>query len=230
MKPVPKRLCAPIKKASKDNRALLVLEKALKAGSDNAAKALSNMTGAKTEYSPKPLQIRAIKDVLDFLNIYDTNTIILPTKIVGTDKSTIVLSASLDSILKLSSIFLHKDFSYFKSINSENASTIKEISDILAGYYVSELNRLLNSNYTIFSPPLLVNPYRVIEIDAHKTIEALDLMNGADHAMVFRTDYKIPKFDILLKDILLLRNKDSEKIIYGLATENTNENISAGQL
>ncbi len=216
MKAVPKVLQAPIKQMPKNSLALIMLEKALCAGSANAANALSEMVGTKAKYFPKQLQEIAIKDVPKFLDIDGANAIILPSKIVGTDSSTIVLSASLESILKLSGIFLHEEFSYFKSINSENASTIKEISDILAGYYISELNRLINSKYTVFTPPLQINPYKVIESDAYKIIEALDLIGDTGYAMVFETDYTIPKFGISLKDIILLRAKDSEKIIQGI--------------
>lgn len=192
------------------------LEKSLCLGSCNAAKALSEMIGTDVRVSSNALKTTAIKDVPEILDICGKDTLFLPTKIVGSETGIVVLSASAANLIKLSGLLLHKEFSYFSTINSENSPSIRELSEILAGYFISELNGLLKSSYTSSSPPLLIDPYRAFEKDTYKTIETLGLSDNTGSIMLFETEYKIQKFEISLRNALLLKGDDLKKTLQRL--------------
>ncbi|VVB60088.1 Uncharacterised protein [uncultured archaeon] len=199
-----------------------VLEDKLTVCSNNTAKALYQMINAKVDAFPAELRVAMIDEIPRLLNPYDVTTTVLSDKIIGTSNSLIILSAPLKDIVKIADIFLHKERGYFKDITNENVHVIKEFVNILAGYYATALNELLDTSYTTSEPFLSVDPYRVLESDPHKLVRNLGFCAAGEEessALVFETDFNIPEYDVKMKITLLAGKEDAKNIIRAIGSK-----------
>ncbi len=197
-------------------RALRVLEDKLTVCSNKTARAVYMMINVKADAFPAALRTVTADEIPNLLNSHDVTTTVLSDKIIGTANSIVVLSAPLKDIVKIADIFLHKQRGYFKDITNENVHVIKEFVNILAGYYATALNELLDTNYTTSEPSLSIDPYRVLENDPHKLIRNLGFGSAGEDessALVFETDFSIPEYDIKMKITLLSGKEDVKKMI-----------------
>lgn len=140
-----------------------ILNKMMADCSKKTSAALSKMINLKVNMTSTSLNILPINDVPKLLNPENASTILLYTKLSGVAYGTIILSASSENTLKMADIFLHKPSGYFKDLSDENVSVIKELANIISGYYITALNHLLRTTYSSSDIALSINPHRAIE-------------------------------------------------------------------
>ncbi len=140
-----------------------ILDKMMADCSKKASEALSEMINLKVNMTSTSLNILPINDVPKLLNPEDVSTVLLYTKLSGLAYGTIIISAPSENILRMADIFLHKPKGYFRDFSAENVSVIKELANIIAGYYITALNHLLRTTYASSDIALSINPRRAIE-------------------------------------------------------------------
>ncbi len=187
------------------------LQNALMACSKSTAKALSEMIRIEVNAAPCSLKIRMFDDIPKLFNPDDGTAAVLCNRIIGTFNGAIIISSSLSNIVRIAEIFLHKKHGYFKYLDSENMSVIKELSTILSGYYITALNELLKTSYTLGKPSLSVGSYKMI--DKLATDMDMTSQNAKEcFVLTFETDFFVAKRDIKMKTLLLLKKEDIERI------------------
>lgn len=188
-------------KIALSEREMRILESKLNFCSVNISRALFEMIRLNVDVLPSTIRTCPIKSVPEFLGA-DQKLVVLYNQIIGTSGSSMLISAHLDNIIKIAEIFLHKEHGYFKELNSENLSVIKEISTILAGYYTTALNELTNSDYALHKPSISIGSYGLDE----KILDNLGIGHekiGTD-VLMYENDFYIESCDIRLKAMLFL--------------------------
>lgn len=171
--------------------------------SNKVATALSEMTNKKVEIIGSSMKIVNLNKIPIMFNPDDIKTTIIYIQMLGTIDGVIVISSSLDNILKMVDILLHKEMGYYKDLSDENVSAVKELGNILAGYYISDLNKLFNIEYKYESPELSVNPYRAIEDFNFGNIYKKEI-----YVLVFKANFRIAK-ERIKEDVFLLFKKEN---------------------
>jgi len=171
--------------------------------SKETADALSAMIDKKVELASTSSKIILINDLPRFLNHENSTTTIIFTKLSGGIRCVVVLSASLKDITKLANLILHKPEGYFENLGKENTSAIKELADILIGYYITGLNHALGAEYHSTAPIISLNPVRSIEEFGFGPIYTEQI-----HVLMLTASLNIREGNIK-KDITILFKKES---------------------
>ena len=197
-------------KMSLTDKELRVLESKLNVCSGNISNALFEMIRIKVDTSPSLIKVTPLKNVPGLMGS-DKNITVLYNGIIGTSNGSVMLSAPLNEIIKMSEIFLHKQHGYFKELNSENLSVIKELSTILAGYYITALNELTDGSYAILKPTLSVGSHGM----ADKLIENLNMNPESSKidVLIFEKDFFVESENITIRALLLLKKDDVLKMV-----------------
>jgi len=189
---------------------LRILENKLNVCSGNISRAMFEMIGLKVSVLPSIITVASLKNIPNYADS-DNNIVILYNGIIGTSNGSVMLSAPINSILKMAEIFLHKQHGYFEELNAENLSVIKEFSIILAGYYITALNELTNLSYAVHKPSLSVGSHGLMA----KMMDNLNMaLESAEvEVLLFGNDFYIESEDVKLRMLLLLKKEDALKII-----------------
>lgn len=197
-------------KMSLTNKELRALESKLNVCSENISNALFEMIRIKVNTSPSLIKVAPLKTIPVFMGD-DKNITVLYNGIIGTSNGSIMLSAPLADIIKISEIFLHKQHGYFKELNTENLSVIKELSTILAGYYITALNELTDGSYAVLKPALSVGSHGLTD----KLIENIGMnpQSSETDVLIFGKDFFIESEQITIRALLLLKKDDVLKMV-----------------
>jgi chemotaxis protein CheC len=176
--------------------------------SNKVATALSEMINKEVKITSSSMKILLINEIPKLLNPEDITTTIVYTQLLGTIKGVIVISSPLENILKMADMLLHKKIGHYKDLSDENVPVIKELGNILAGYYISGLNKLFETKYEWTPPNLSVYPYRAIEDFSFGQVYKEEI-----YVLMFKAGFHI-KEENIREDILLLFKRESiEKIL-----------------
>jgi len=176
------------------------------------------MINKKVELSSISSKIILINELPRLLNPENSTTTMIFTKLTGGIRCVVVLSASLKDITKLANILLHKPEGYFENIGKENTSAIKELADILIGYYITGLNKTLKAEYRSTTPIISLNPVRSIEEFGFGPIYTEKI-----NVLMLRSSFSIRE-DNIKKDIIILFKKESlEHLFEKLMKSETNK-------
>ncbi|MEM5869911.1 MAG: hypothetical protein QXR09_01955 [Candidatus Aenigmatarchaeota archaeon] len=178
-----------------------ILKKMWFSCSQLAANALSEMINRKVLVSLPLIKILRLNEVPRLLNPEEISITIFFIKIKNNMNGVILLSSPLKHILKMADIFLKKEMGYFKDLSDENLPVLKELSNILCGYFIDAFQKLFNKKYSLSEPYLSVNPFRVIEEFEFDHVYIEDI-----YGLVFATTIKIPEEKIEQKIVLVIRS------------------------
>ncbi len=176
--------------------------------SNETAKALSETISSKVKVKSASLDILLINSVPRLLSPDNTATIVLWTKTIGSASGVVILSSTLKDMLALADRLLKKERGYFKDLSKENTSVIKELADLIAGYFVTALNKMLNTTYGLSPPNLSVNPYRAIEEFGLGKVYTEEV-----RVLMLKAGFIIIEEGIKLDMIVLFRKENMEKIV-----------------
>ncbi|VVB60089.1 Uncharacterised protein [uncultured archaeon] len=176
--------------------------------SSETAKALSETINSKVEVNSASPDILLINGVPKLLNPNNTATIVLWVKTLGNVSGVVVLSSTLKDMLALADRLLKKERGYFKDLSKENTSVIKELADLIAGYFVTALNKLLNTTYGLTPPKLSVNLYRAIEEFGLGKVYTEEV-----RVLMLKASFGIIEENIKLDMVVLFRKENVEKIV-----------------
>lgn len=182
-----------------------ILKKMWISSSDKTTKALSEMINRKVDVTSTSLKILLINEVPKLLNPSNITTTLVYIQLIGAIKGVIIISSTLKNMLKMADILLHKELGYFKDLSDENIPVIKELGNILAGYYVTALNDLLGIKYEFSDPSLSINPYRMIEELGFGPVYKENI-----YVLMFKATLNIGQ-ERIKKDIVLLFRRESLK-------------------
>lgn len=203
-------------KISISDSQLRIIGDALTVCSNNIAKALSDMIKTSVDAALPSAKVISVSDIPEMLGSRGSPAAVMSNRIIGTSHGVIIMSSSLRDILRIADIFLHKQRGYFTELNGENISVIREFSDIVAGYYITALNGLLDAGYKLSASSIMIDPYRVIEKDSYRIIRDLGLCADSveeSNALVFETDFCIPEYGINMRTILLFKKEDVRNMV-----------------
>lgn len=187
--------------------------------SKKTANALSEMINMPINLSSTSLDILLINTLPEQMNPEDITTTVLYTPLKGSIKGVIVMSASLRNMLHMADIFLHKPKGYFKDLNDQNISVIKELTNILTDYYITALNSALHTNYRSSTPELSINPHRAIEEFGLGSVYADEI-----YVLVLKTEFAINQENIKETIFILFEKNEIKKILEKLMIIETAEN------
>ncbi len=183
--------------------------------SGETARALSEMMNKKVSAAADSPKVLLINDVPKLLNSEDPATTLLFTRMSGAVEGIIIVSSTADNILKTADIFLHKPLGYFKNLSDENVSVIKELANIMAGYYITALNHILHATCDSSMPELSINPRRAIENFGFGSVYTEEIL-----VLTLKAKFEIEGG--IKEDILLLFKKNDIKKILERLIVNTN--------
>ncbi|MEM5879072.1 MAG: hypothetical protein QXU74_01085 [Candidatus Aenigmatarchaeota archaeon] len=178
-----------------------ILKKMWSSCSQLAANALKEMIRREVVVSPSSIKILRLNEIPRLLNPEEISTTVFFIKIKNNMNGVILLSSPLKHILKMADIFLKKEMGYFKDLSDENLPVLRELSNILCGYFIDAFQKLFNKKYTLSEPYLSVNPFRAIEDFEFDHVYLEDI-----YALVFIAALKIPKEKIEQKIVLVIRS------------------------
>ncbi len=92
---------------------------------------------------------------------------------------------------------------FFKNLSDENIPVIKELANILAGYYITTLDNLFGTKYSWSDPFISVNPYRAIE-----DFDLGQVYIEEVRVLVFKSSFHIPD-ESIKEDVFLIFKKDN---------------------
>lgn len=190
--------------------------------SNKTAKALSEMIQQYVDVAGVSSGVLLINDVPKLMNPENIASLILFTKLRGKMNGAIMISATIKNMLKMADIFLHKPLGHFKDLSDENASVIKELGNILAGYYITALNRALQTNYASGTPILSINPHRAIE-----EIGLGPVYTKKIYVLVLEANLRVDKENINENITILFKKESTEKILELLLSRETREYIQS---
>lgn len=176
--------------------------------SEVTAKALKEMINKEVKVSSSFLKVLLLNEVPKLLNPEKISTTIFFIKLKNAVNGVILLSSSLKDILRMADIFLKKEKGYFKDLSDENLPVLKELANILSGYFINILQKLFNTKYVLSEPFLSVNPFRAIE-----EFELGQVYKEEIYTLVFLSEFEIPEERIKQKIVLLFKSDDIRKIL-----------------
>jgi len=175
--------------------------------SKETANALSAMINKKVELSSASSKITLINDIPRLLNPEGSATTMIFTKLSGGIRCVVVLSSTLKNITKLANLLLHKPEGYFEKLGTENTSAIKELADILIGYYITGLNHALNAEYHSTMPIISLNPVRSIEEFGFGPIYTEQI-----HVLMLKASFSIPEENIKKEMTIIFKKESLERL------------------
>jgi len=185
-----------------------ILKEMWLACSESAAKALKEMINKEVKVSSTSLKIMLLNEIPKILNPEEVSITIFLLHLKNSIQGVILLSSPLKDILKMADIFLKKEIGYFKGLSDENLPVLKELANILFGYFINTIQKLLNTTYNFSEPFLSVNPFRVIEDFGFGSIYKEEI-----YGLVFSTTFEIPEEKIEQKIVLVFKSDDIDKIL-----------------
>jgi|GEM_PF-1554231 len=186
--------------------------------SKETAEALSAMINKTVDISSTSSKILLINDLPQLIGSANSATSIIFTKLTGGIRCVVVLSSALKDMAKLASLLLHKPEGYFDKLGTENTSAIKELADILIGYYITGLNHALNAEYHSTTPIISLNPVRSIEEFGFGPIYTEKI-----HVLVLKTSFSIREENIKKEITLIFKKESLEKLFEKLIRSEANK-------
>lgn len=197
-----------VKKISLPKLESKLLKKMWSSCSELAAKALKEMINREVKVSSSVLKVLLLNEVPKLLNPEEISTTIFFIKLKDEINGVILLSSSLKDMLRMADIFLKKEKGYFKDLSDENLPILKELTNILSGYFINALQKLFEAKYILSEPFLSVNPFRAIEEFGFGQVYKEEI-----YTLVFSSEFEIPEEKIKQKIVLLFKSEDAEKIL-----------------
>ncbi len=179
--------------------------------SNNAIKAISGTMQKEAEIKSQSIKRMSLKDVPKFLDSDSHKSTIVWMQLKGEVEGAILMSFSVDDILKLENILLHKKVEYFQTLSEENTVVIKELAKIIAYFYMEELVKLFD--FKLKDPSLSTSPYRVPEF-----LGMGDTENDSIGVLALEALMNIPQEDISVNVFLLFREDFSSVISDNIRT------------
>lgn len=171
--------------------------------SNKTTKALSEIINRRVDITSTSLKVLLINEVPELLDHKDITTTVIFVQLIGAIRGVIAVSSSLKNILKMADILLHKELGHFKDLSDENLPVIKELGNILTGYYITALNDLLGIKYELSDCFLSTNPHRAIEEFGFGSIYKEEI-----YVLMLKASFNIVQ-ESIRKDIVLLFRKES---------------------
>ena len=146
-----------------DGEMKTMLTTAWNASTLKAITALSQTLSKKASISNVFVDILKLGEVPSILNPDNSYTGVVWGEISGVFNGVVVLSAEVKHILMLAEYLLHKPKGFFKDLSDENVSVIKEVTNIIAGYYIDSLNFFFDKGLVLGKVNLSVNSFKAVE-------------------------------------------------------------------
>ncbi len=150
-----------------------------------------------------------------FLNPKELSFFLSYNKITGAINGVVAIACSLEDILKLADILIHKKIGYYTALSEENLPVIRELTNILQGYYLTSLLNIFGTEINWEGPFISTNAYRAVEDFDFGPIYIEKIYVFMFYAKLLFKDEKI-KFQALLffkdVDIRQLLDKIAQKI------------------
>lgn len=178
----------------------------------NLVDALSKMTKRDVKITSYSFRRIVANKIPKFLNPKEISFLLVYNKIFGGLKGVIAVGGSLIDFLKLVDILLHKKIGYYKALDDENLPVIKELVDILNGYYLSSISKIFEDEIKWEFPYISTNPYRAIEEFDFGPIYIEKI-----YIMMFKTNIEIEEDRIDFQTLLFFNEEDVRKILDRLA-------------
>ncbi|MCX8178730.1 MAG: hypothetical protein N3D75_02805 [Candidatus Aenigmarchaeota archaeon] len=147
-----------------------LIKKALAIASKNSFSALSQTLSKKIKTLKSEVDILSIKDLIQTFYPYTDKPIVTWVKVENRIQNTIFVLSRENDILRLADVALHKDYGFYKSLSDENVSVIKQICDLIIGYFIDAEIKLFADNFEQSRPELSVNPARAVEFFGFKDV------------------------------------------------------------
>jgi chemotaxis protein CheY-P-specific phosphatase CheC len=191
-----------------DKYQMSVLDFFWKNSVNEALDALSKMIGKEVKSKNSVIKIGLIEKIPKLMNPKEITTTLVYTLMKDDVKWTVVFSSKLQHFLRLVAMLLKKDIDYYSALSKENEPTILELGDIINGYFISSLNKLLKTKLKYNKTILSINPYRAIE-----EFNMGDFYKKRIKVLLFKVDFKVKKEDIVGKIFLIREEKNIDEFL-----------------
>ena len=178
----------------------------------NMASALSEMIRKDVKIVSCSLRRIWVNMVPKFLNPQEVSFLMVYTKILRNLNGVIAFTSSLKNILKIIDILLHKKIGYYNALSQENLPVIKELGNVLNGYYLTSLSNIFGNEISWEYPRISTNAYRVIE-----DFEFNHIYIQKIYVLMFNGKLSIDYAKIRFQMLLLLKEESARKLLDKLA-------------
>ncbi len=173
----------------------------------NTMLALSQTLGKNVSLSDSKALLDDMENVPHLLNPNNSSVAVVIVPIKGA-KGVIFFSSDQNSMLKLGDLLLHIPLGSSKGFNSNNMSSIKELGNILAGYYAEGFLKLMDmASFKIEQPSLIVNEYRAIENSGLGNV-----YKNKYKVLLFNLEFSVTEITVKARMLLVFRQDLAERI------------------
>jgi len=184
----------------------IILKDTVKNITKIAAQALSETINKKIELSEPRIKIISIKDLQKDFYPYEEHPIAVWMFLKNQTTNTILLMSKEENFLKIADILLHKEIGYYKGLSNENISVIKQICELIAGYFIDAEIKLFAENLEFKKTEVSVNPSKAVEYFGFKDVYSQTFL-------VLETLIKIKEYDLEIKIFLIFKSSMKDRII-----------------
>lgn len=174
--------------------------------------ALSEMTRREVKTDSYSFRKILANNVPKYLNPKELSFLMSYVKISGAFNGVIVIASTLRDILKLVDILLHRKIGYYKALDEENLPVVKELTNILQGYYFTSVSNIFGDEVKWGKTFVSTNAFRALEdFDLGRIyVEEIDVM-------MFEAAITVKDEKSGFKAVLLFKEEDIRKILDKLA-------------
>jgi chemotaxis protein CheC len=108
-------------------------------------------------------RVGSLKEIPHLLNPNKSAIAVITVKLKGNIRGVIFVFAEQKDMLAFADILLRKEIGTSKNLDETNISVIKELGNLLSGYYAEGFINLIEASVLIQRPDFGFNEYRVIE-------------------------------------------------------------------
>jgi len=188
-----------------------ILKKVWISSTEKAAKALSEMIQRDVKVVSTSFRITLLNNLPKLINSRRVTTTIVYNQIKDDIKGVMLLSSSLRGILKLVEILLHKKIGYYKVLSDENIPVIRELWNVVSGYYLSFLVKLFERGLSWERPTISTNPGRAIE-----NFNFGPVYKKKIYVLTFSSVIAIPR-EVAVQIVLLFKKESMDKLLEAIS-------------
>lgn len=178
------------------------------ASSYRSIQALASTLGSAVILKSSETRMGILKEIPSLLNPAQSAVTVVTIKLKGTVSGVIFVFANQSDMLGFADMLLHKAVGTSKNLDDSNISVIKELGNILSGYYVEAFIKMIGSDVKMSIPEIGFNEFRVIEKTGFGNVYQDDI-----NVLMFESEFCIRNEGFIAR-VLVVFNELSSNNIY----------------
>jgi chemotaxis protein CheC len=177
--------------------------------SHRSIQALSKTLNKNVTLKSTQTRVGTLKEIPKLLNPDQLAIAVVTVRIKGIINGVIFVFAEQKDMIAFADILLRKKIGTSKNLDETNISVIKELGNLLSGYYAEDFIKLIEASISLQKPDFGFNEYRAIEKTGLGKVYAQEI-----NVLMFESEFTLEVEGFKARVLVVFNEKSSANIYY----------------